>query len=752
MQPFRRPRLGLPILVQAALVTLVLMPTLWLSGQAPAARSIALPAVGILALALFAANEAPPRPWSASREGSSAFCCRLWSVACSGCHKVPAGRLCSPSVPALLYLLWVAIGTVRVWGGASAGATDFARGEMLRLAGGVAVYLAISRSVSAWQKARQLVDALLGGAIAGIILALAIHHGEEPSLRGAFGNSQLFASFLLQLAPLSLALAVGAPNPRRRLVAQVATGLSLTALTLSQTRSAWLGGVVALVVLAALLTGFPHRRRRRRDPRPAIAAGLLALAGLGWLVCHANVAGPLLERAATLGRLSDDQGLHWRLRQWRVAESLWQERPLDGHGPGSFPLEAAPRLPQPIPLAVVLSTGPNLALNAHSLYLQILAENGMVGLLLYLWMVVAFLESGRRALSKVSAAATRSRRKPEPQGQEEQSLNLSHGSRQRSEARSRYLVLAGCMAAVAGGTVDALANPAYQFGDVTLFFWTVVGLGTAIARGVSRSQSQPARRSSVGPSVQPMARLSRYPSPQRLAAAVVGAGLFIVGSVAGSSLPTNTAEYVPFQSLRVTALTTPGYLTSTVLPGECVEMRAVGALERGGDQDVTGQCRFSRAGGTAPVDCLEQLPAPHANLFCLPVGAPAEDDGQTVQLQGTLDFNGQTLTSPGPMLVLSVPRACPGVQLQATPRVLPPTEEMEDVRVSYVSGTLRFQRLQRVECNEPLARDDVRTLSSTHLLLRATSTIPGRRIYTLYYRFLDRQNRFWMAPIQIYVR
>ena len=37
-------------------------------------------------------------------------------------------------------------------------------------------------------------------------------------------------------------------------------------------------------------------------------------------------------------------------------------------------------------------------------------------------------------------------------------------------------------------------------------------------------------------------------------------------------------------------------------------------------------------------------------------------------------------------------------------------------------------------------------------MLRATSTVPDRRIYTLRYRFRDHQNRTWMAPVQIYVR
>src|SRR5207249_3224854 len=109
-------------------------------------------------------------------------------------------------------------------------------------------------------------------------------------------------------------------------------------------------------------------------------------------------------------------------------------------------------------------------------------------------------------------------------------------------------------------------------------------------------------------------------------------------------------------------------------------------------------------------------------------------------------------TGTGPMLTLSVPRACPGVLVTAEPRVLPPTGDMVDVRVHYTEGPLRFQRLARVECNEPLEQGDVRVLDSTHLLLHAVSTDPGRRIYTLYYRFMDRRGLIWMAPVQVYVR
>src|SRR5207247_544318 len=85
MRPFRPQRLGLAVLVQAALVTLILMPTLWLSRQAPTARSIALPALGLLALALLLANEAPPRPAKDGTRGRAGRTegCSLHEESCS---------------------------------------------------------------------------------------------------------------------------------------------------------------------------------------------------------------------------------------------------------------------------------------------------------------------------------------------------------------------------------------------------------------------------------------------------------------------------------------------------------------------------------------------------------------------------------------------------------------------------------------------------------------------------------------------
>ena len=59
---------------------------------------------------------------------------------------------------------------------------------------------------------------------------------------------------------------------------------------------------------------------------------------------------------------------------------------------------------------------------------------------------------------------------------------LPYGAQGYAQAVEDAAVLAACLAAVAGQMVDAVANPAYQFGEVSLLFWLVVGLGMSAAK------------------------------------------------------------------------------------------------------------------------------------------------------------------------------------------------------------------------------------------------------------------------------
>src|SRR5262249_38228663 len=178
------------------------------------------------------------------------------------------------------------------------------------------------------------------------VVAFVTHRPDDPSLVGPFGNPQLLAAVLLLLTPFAIVVGMTARDKGRRILAQIAAVLALAALALAQTRSAWAGGFVALVALALLLRWMPSHRRPRRNGRsasfrsarstpasaPLLATGLLALAALGWLVCHSDLAGPVSARAASLTRLSDDEGARWRLRQWRGGVWRRRARPPSGDG------------------------------------------------------------------------------------------------------------------------------------------------------------------------------------------------------------------------------------------------------------------------------------------------------------------------------------------------------------------------------------------------------------------------------------
>jgi putative inorganic carbon (HCO3(-)) transporter len=88
---------------------------------------------------------------------------------------------------------------------------------------------------------------------------------------------------------------------------------------------------------------------------------------------------------------------------------------------------------------------------AHNEYLHIAAELGVPGLLLYALLLWAFFAKALHALGRL------------PPG-------------------TRKMLLIGCVAAVAAQAVDAVSNPAWRYSVCALYFWLVLGMGTALIR------------------------------------------------------------------------------------------------------------------------------------------------------------------------------------------------------------------------------------------------------------------------------
>lgn len=93
------------------------------------------------------------------------------------------------------------------------------------------------------------------------------------------------------------------------------------------------------------------------------------------------------ERIESMSNVSSDASNLERLNRWNSALKMFQARPVFGFGPGTYAMEYAPfQSPED---ETIISTNFGTGGNAHSEYLGPLAEQGLLGMLSMLWIVIA---------------------------------------------------------------------------------------------------------------------------------------------------------------------------------------------------------------------------------------------------------------------------------------------------------------------------------------------------------------------------
>ena len=173
------------------------------------------------------------------------------------------------------------------------------------------------------------------------------------------------------LAPLALAVASLRP---RRLVLLIVLGFFaslIIVIVLVQSRTALLTLVVAIVCFTALVgrKKFGHRKH-------------LPLLLLGSIVAIAFVVDAVLGFRFVHKAMHDWHG-HGRLALWAAALAMFHNAPFLGHGPYSYVLHYGTHL-DALELPAWIVTDPRVTPWAHNLYLELLAEQGVVGLVSFL--------------------------------------------------------------------------------------------------------------------------------------------------------------------------------------------------------------------------------------------------------------------------------------------------------------------------------------------------------------------------------
>ena len=87
-----------------------------------------------------------------------------------------------------------------------------------------------------------------------------------------------------------------------------------------------------------------------------------------------------------------------RLNRWRCAIQMFKEKPILGWGPGTYQFQYAPF--QLKRMRTIISTNSGDVGNAHSEYLGPLAEQGLFGMISFIWLAIVIVVVGLRVYKK----------------------------------------------------------------------------------------------------------------------------------------------------------------------------------------------------------------------------------------------------------------------------------------------------------------------------------------------------------------
>ncbi len=205
-----------------------------------------------------------------------------------------------------------------------------------------------------------------------VLLTAGSYHVLGPA-NSPFTETNGFARAALMLVPLMYFLSLHSARRYVRVGLRVAIALTLLALMGTGSR----GGFIGLA--AALLVFFAYSRHKAR----LMISGIVLLVLLIAIIPQQRLE-DWTGRMSTIDHFEEVTTAQDRFKAWHYAMDMAAAHPVLGGGFGSFAGNTG------------IVANPDVALDAHSNYFQVLGDQGYIGLVLYLLLGLAVLLSQRR--------------------------------------------------------------------------------------------------------------------------------------------------------------------------------------------------------------------------------------------------------------------------------------------------------------------------------------------------------------------
>ena len=282
----------------------------------------------------------------------------------------------APQIGLLIGILALAVITIptSIWPGQSIGyiVEAFAKNVVF-------VYLLL-QAVKTDRDARTISAVLVGGSCC-LVLAVLAHLGPVVTYKSEPGRLAVGASYdpndmaLLFVTTIPFAFFLIHSSGRRgRILLALTIALLLAGLAVTESR----GGFLGLCVIALFIFLRGSRQARKLA---------LLIAGIGFLLFTFAAPRTFWDRISTIYNYERDYNLRedgGRIAVWKKGLQMIAANPITGVGIGCFPLEHA------------ALSGSRLPMAAHNSLIQVSAELGVPGLILFLGIIMFSIRRARR--------------------------------------------------------------------------------------------------------------------------------------------------------------------------------------------------------------------------------------------------------------------------------------------------------------------------------------------------------------------
>jgi O-antigen ligase len=209
----------------------------------------------------------------------------------------------------------------------------------------------------------------------------------EGRLQGGGGDPNYLAAGLVPAIILAAGLGAGKRSPIVRWLLVVAIGILVAGVAATESR----GGLIAAGVSAVAALVFA------KGKRPHVLALIALVVGMG--LAYFSTSPGRLDRITSF-----NGGGNGRSDIWRVGWRMTRAHPINGIGLNNFTLESGRyvRRPGALKFVALIAERPHVA---HNSYLQLWAETGLVGLLLFLAVIYGALHAAILAARRFEATA-----------------------------------------------------------------------------------------------------------------------------------------------------------------------------------------------------------------------------------------------------------------------------------------------------------------------------------------------------------